>query len=324
MGVHDLERVVGTKRRRPGEHLVEHRPERIEIAARVDGPVGAPELLGRCIRKRGRLIVSRFRCTGSVRGRRRAGRCPVEVDQRGRARRVEYDVRGVDVAVDDVALVDPRQDLGESGREFEETVHVERAARPLPKRRGPRVLEDQHRRVANVPERDEFLHARRVARRVDAPEDRRFVDERGKGRRVAMVRLDRLFDERAPLRPERPCHQEPAPPVNLSRLRQSAVLYGRPLHPKACEKARPAPKASRLGSVVAHAARRSSTLAAGALACAAGGRRLKGRPSRDEPELASLDSAAPATTSSRLRRPATFQGLAGTKREEHTALGSGA
>ena len=52
MGVNPAERVRGFEGKLPGEHLKEQDSERVEVAAAVDGPVGAPGLFRRHVRER--------------------------------------------------------------------------------------------------------------------------------------------------------------------------------------------------------------------------------------------------------------------------------
>ena len=220
MRVDDLERVVRAEGRGPGEHLVEDRAQRIEVAPGVDEAVGAPELLGGGVDERSAELIVGVR--GDGRTRRRA----VEVDERRGVVGVEHHVGGVDVAMDHVARVHVGEDLGQTNREVEEDIHLERAARPVAERHGARVFEDEHRHRARRPQRNDLLHSRRF----ETPEHCGLMQERGDRRRIRLARFDRFFDEGAAIRPDRSGHDEPAPAMDLPRLRRCAPLFRRTLH----------------------------------------------------------------------------------------------
>ena len=93
---------VAVKGRRPGEELVEGDAQRVEVGARVEGPVHAPGLLGRHVGQRALQHPGR-RLRGQLALQFR--RDP-EVDELERVRLgVVEDVGGVDVLVDDAPLV---------------------------------------------------------------------------------------------------------------------------------------------------------------------------------------------------------------------------
>ena len=94
--VGDAHRVVAGERRTPGDHLVHHDAERVEVAARVG--LGALGLLRREVRRRAHHRAG----LGEVRlGRRVEGPGDAEVGDLHRAVRADEDVRRLDVAVDE-------------------------------------------------------------------------------------------------------------------------------------------------------------------------------------------------------------------------------
>ena len=93
----DADRVVAEEGRAAGDHLVEHRAERVEIAARVGR--AAERLLGRHVGD-GADHHALHRHARAVDGDGEA-----EVAERGVAVGVEPDVAGLEVAVDDAAAV---------------------------------------------------------------------------------------------------------------------------------------------------------------------------------------------------------------------------
>ncbi len=230
-----------SKRRGSREHLVEHRPQRVEVAASVDDAVGAPELLGRRIAEE--RAAEPFARVLGVRDR-RPGRCAVEVDQRRGAAGVEHDVGRVDVAMDHVAGVHVSENLREAEREIEKAVDVERLSRPVTQRRDARVLDDEHRHRANRPEGDDLLDPGCL----DALEHRGLVQERRDRRRVLVAWLDRLFDDRAPLRPDRPAHDKPPTAIDFARLRQGAPFFPRTLHRQSSSGSTPRAGHTRFGA----------------------------------------------------------------------------
>ncbi len=89
--VNQLREVLALERALAGEDLVEHQAERVDVAARRD--LAACQLLRRHVG--GRAGADRF-----ARDARQA-----EVGEADLAGAVEHDVRGLEIAVDDVALV---------------------------------------------------------------------------------------------------------------------------------------------------------------------------------------------------------------------------
>ena len=100
--------VVAEERRPAGHHLVEHRAERVEVAARVGR--AAERLLGRHVGD-GADHHALHRHARAVEGDGEA-----EVAERGVAVGVEPDVAGLEVAVDDAAAVRVRERLARPAR----------------------------------------------------------------------------------------------------------------------------------------------------------------------------------------------------------------
>ena len=194
-----------------GEHLVKDRPQRVEVAPRVDEAVGAAELLGGCVEERpAELIVG-------IRDDRRTRGGAIEVDQRRGVGGVEHDVGGVDVAMNHVARVHVGEDLGQPDGEVEEGVHLERTARPVAERDGARVFEVTSTGTERaVRERNDLLYSRRL----ETPEHSGLMQERRDRRGVRLARFDCLFDQGAAIRPDRSGHDESAPAMDLPRLRR--------------------------------------------------------------------------------------------------------
>ena len=143
------------ERQRAGEHLVEGDAERIEIAARIDRAVHPSGLLGRHVGQRagdglgrlGRLALAR-----QARGDAEAGepRPPVGA--------VHQDMGGLEVLVDEAALVGFAQGGGDADGEPQEARQLHRRAEQPSERFAAGILEHQHRPTLFA---DEFERPRR-------------------------------------------------------------------------------------------------------------------------------------------------------------------
>ncbi len=193
VGVHQLGRVCGDEGGSPGEHLVAGDSEGVEIRPMVDHPVHPSGLLGRQVGERAQRLGGDFRALehpGDLGG-------AVEVDQRqAQPLRVKHDVRRVHVAVDDVALVNRGQDLGQLEGPIQKPLDGERPRpEPLRQRLLPCVLEDERGRSWLLLEREGFGDALKVQRQqqpVLESEQRRASASRG-------TRLNRLDHHRSPV-----------------------------------------------------------------------------------------------------------------------------
>ncbi|MCY1378974.1 hypothetical protein D9M69_666530 [compost metagenome] len=138
MAVHPFHRVDRRKRQRPGEHLVEHDAERIEVAARIDGTIHPTGLFGRHVGERtgngfgrlGRLVLAR-----QPRGDAEAG------EPRPAVRAVHEDMGGLEVLMDEATLMELAQRRRDADGEMQDPPHFHgRGEHPL-ERLTARILE---------------------------------------------------------------------------------------------------------------------------------------------------------------------------------------
>src|SRR6202012_5945140 len=125
MAMHPLHRIRSRKWKPPGEHLVERHAERIEVAARVERAIHPPGLLRRHIGERARDELWRFDRLSFARLSRRytkAGKPHLP------ARRVHQNIGGLDVLVDETALVRLAESCGNADSDAQETPDVHRRA----------------------------------------------------------------------------------------------------------------------------------------------------------------------------------------------------
>jgi hypothetical protein len=121
MSVYHLERIFRLERKAPGQQLVERHPQRIEVGSIVDLAVHPAGLLGRQVRD-GSEELARM-AQRLMLGRHARG--DAEVDQRQPAGPgMDQDVAGIDVVVNDAAVVQGVEDIGELDREAEEAGEV--------------------------------------------------------------------------------------------------------------------------------------------------------------------------------------------------------
>ncbi len=138
VAVHELDGIVGGEREATGAELVEGDAEGVEVGAVVDDAVHAPGLLrghiGQGALAAGR-VPGRLACALPARA---------EIGERQRAGvRPEQDIGGVDVAVNDAALMEITQDLGDASREHEDLVETE-ALRAVELGQGRRAEVGEH------------------------------------------------------------------------------------------------------------------------------------------------------------------------------------
>ena len=116
-------RAVGDERRLAGQHLIAEDAERIQIAAAVDRAL-ARGLLGRHVRRRADRDARRREPRVALADRAR----DTEVGHhRAAALRVDQDVVGLDVAVDDAALVGVGERVGHVAQRAARLVDRQRA-----------------------------------------------------------------------------------------------------------------------------------------------------------------------------------------------------
>jgi hypothetical protein len=146
VAVHELQGVAGVERQAPGAELVQGDAERVEVGAVVHWPVHAPGLLRGHV---GQGSDQRSRAPGH-RGIAAAAQAGAEIRELERAGVwVEQDVGGIDVAVDDAAVVDLAQDVAQARRDVEHALEPKaRIEALLPAQpgqgRGAEVLEHEH------------------------------------------------------------------------------------------------------------------------------------------------------------------------------------
>ncbi|MNS11059.1 hypothetical protein D3C72_425910 [compost metagenome] len=102
VAVEPAQHVLALARQPPGEHLVEHHPQRVEVAADVDGPAGAAGLLGR---EKGQRALDAGRGLHRAIRAREAGREAVARQPHVEGLGVDQDVGGPQIAVDHAAVV---------------------------------------------------------------------------------------------------------------------------------------------------------------------------------------------------------------------------
>ena len=139
MAVHPFHRVGRGERQRAREHLIERDAERIEVAARIDRAIHPPGLFGRHIGERAGDGLGRL-------GRLSLARQPRGDAEPGEPHRsvgaVHQDIGGLDVLVDEAALVGLAQRRGDADGEAQEVADLHglrRAGVRAARRRGPRA-----------------------------------------------------------------------------------------------------------------------------------------------------------------------------------------
>ncbi len=154
--VHELDGIVGGEREATGAELVEGDAEGVEVGAVVDDAVHAPGLLrghiGQGALAAGR-VPGRLACALPARAEIGDRQCPVV--------RPEQDVGRVDVAVNDTALVEVTQDLGDADGEHQDAVETEvLGAVELGQGGGAEVGEHEHGRALQHLHAQDLDHAR--------------------------------------------------------------------------------------------------------------------------------------------------------------------
>ncbi len=137
-----LERVVGLKRQHTGEQLVEGHPERVEVGAVIDPAVHAPRLLGGHIGQRpfdDARALQRGLLAADAHGEAQVG------DAHLAGARVDRDVLRLDVLVDEAALMQLAEGLGDADRQREEGGEIHR----IPVELVERLLLLLHRRISD-------------------------------------------------------------------------------------------------------------------------------------------------------------------------------
>ena len=173
--------VLAPKRALAGQHLVEDDAERPDVAALVDGAARAPardSCRPRCRGSRRACVIAGVVIVGDVRHARRTTAAVLhrlgqtEVEHLHRAVGPHFDVRGLQVAVDDALLVRGFERFGDLSRDRQRVVERDRPARDA-LRRGPRPRPAPSRAHATPPAVFEAVDVRDVGvierRRASAP-----------------------------------------------------------------------------------------------------------------------------------------------------------
>ena len=120
--MHDLQRVRRLERQLAGQHLVERDPERVEVGPIIHVAVHPARLLGRHVRD-GALQHAGLSRLPLLEGQPRSD---AEIDERGASGRpVDEDIVGVGVVVNDAALVQRGDGIGELHGQPERRAQIE-------------------------------------------------------------------------------------------------------------------------------------------------------------------------------------------------------
>ena len=125
----------------PREHLVEHDPERIEVAAGVDRPVHASGLFGRHVGERAGDEFGRCRRLPFARETRGEAE-PGEPDLSVRA--VHQEMGGLQILVHEAARMELAERSGDAHGQRQEAAHRHGSTEQPLERLAARILEDQH------------------------------------------------------------------------------------------------------------------------------------------------------------------------------------
>jgi hypothetical protein len=155
--VHPFHRLGGAEWQAAGQHLVQRRAQRIEIAARIDRAVHAPGLLGCHVRQRpgnqlrrlGRLALAR-QARGNAEAR----------QPRSAARAVHQNVGRLDVLVQQAAVVQLSQCRCDGDGHAQETLKLHRGAKQTVQRHAARILQYQRAAPLKLCQRDRPDHTR--------------------------------------------------------------------------------------------------------------------------------------------------------------------
>jgi hypothetical protein len=134
VAVHPLQGIGGVEGEAPGQELVEGDPQRVEIAALVEGPVGPAGLLGRHVGQRAldEADAGRLSLAGEGGG-------DLEVGDLHLARvGVQEDVLGLEILVDHVALVDVGHRGGDADGQAQETSRLHGRTQLIVQRHPPK------------------------------------------------------------------------------------------------------------------------------------------------------------------------------------------
>jgi hypothetical protein len=210
VAMHPFERVLRLEGQAPREHLVERDAQRIEVGAAVDDPVHAPRLLGRQVRQ-GALDELQGSCGRLLAGE--AGGEPEVGELHLAGRRVEEDVLGLQVPVEDALLVQLRHGPRDTDRKLQESLDGHGRAEDVVERRTAEILQDERRHplvLHEVERPHDRLEVQRCSNRV-------LVLQALDVHRAAAPRIEHLQDHRAAIGRPDPAEQA-RPPALVNYL----------------------------------------------------------------------------------------------------------